>query len=304
MQKLKIINKTIITFILSFIVLINFSLAQSSGIVDTSGNSPSLVNCATSEVERPCTLDDLIVTMSATASFIITVILPVVFFYGLFMTIWPLFKGPDNPVNIAEAKSRFVKLLIGTAIVAGAYMIVRAALIAIGVNQTDNLKKAIGVNNLNSTHLNLLSFISEKAYAQEYDALGNYISNTITSYEEPASTQTQSSQGTQSSQNQTPISQTQNQNTSSSKFENPLANTSVQGVLSGIINAVTFIAILGNIYMYFRSGFLFLNGQQSSENLLRARKWLWWSIVVSLVIFGAQTIFTTIYETVKSVFTT
>ncbi len=261
---MKIFKILIALFMLLSLSSVSFAQTSNStgGLVDNSGNSVSLVDCATSKAPRPCTLDDLINTMSKTAAFIITIILPVVFFYGLFMTLWPIFKGPDNPANIAEAKSRFIKLLIGTAIVAGAYIIVKGALLAIGVNQTDTLKKVINTPPpKTSFNFDYRDFIFEKSYAQSSAA-------------------------------------------TSAGFENPLSNVTVQGILSGIINSIIFIAILGNIYMYFRAAFLFLNGQQNPGNLVKARWWFGAAVAVSLIVFGAQTIYGVVEGTIKSVFTT
>lgn len=261
------------------------SFAQPIDVVNnlagTNGETVGLVGCATSKEDRPCTLDDLIITMSKTASFIITIILPVVFFYGLFMTLWPVFKGPDNPVNIAEAKSRFIKLLIGTAVVAGAYLIVKAALVSIGVKETNTIKKVINTKtSFRSTgEINYLAFIFDKANAQGGPISGDAFNNMGTS--------------------QKPTTEA-----SGGSFQNPLENVTVQGVIGGIINSVIFIAILGNIYMYFRAAFLFLNGQQNPSNLIKARWWLGAGVAVTLIVFGAQTLYGIIEGTIKSVFTT
>lgn len=270
--------KTIIaSFLFMFITATTF--AQPIDVVNNfagkDGQTVGLVGCATSKEPRPCTLDDLISTMSKTAAFIITIILPVVFFYGLFMTLWPVFKGPDNPANIAEAKSRFIKLLIGTAIVAGAYIIVKGVLLSIGVNQTDTLQKVINTKNASAPDFNYLSFISYTAHAQSGPLSGNAFNNGGTA---AAPTVV--------------------------GFQNPLDNVTVQGVMGGIINSIIFIAILGNVYMYFRAAFLFLNGQQNPGNLVKARWWFGAAVAVSLIVFGAQTIYSIVEGTIKSVFTT
>jgi hypothetical protein len=287
--------KTIIaSFLFMFITVTTF--AQPIDVVNNfagkDGQTVGLVGCATSKEPRPCTLDDLISTMSKTAAFIITIILPVVFFYGLFMTLWPVFKGPDNPANIAEAKSRFIKLLIGTAIVAGAYVIVKGVLLSIGVNQTDTIQKVINTKNALAPHFNYLSFISGTAYAQSGPLSGNAFNNTGgTGNTGPLSGNAFNNGGTSSSP-------------TSGGFQNPLENVTVQGVISGIINSIIFIAILGNVYMYFRAAFLFLNGQQNPVNLVKARWWFGAAVAVSLIVFGAQTIYSIVEGTIKSVFTT
>ena len=280
------------------------SFAQPIDVVNnlagTNGETVGLVGCATSKEDRPCTLDDLIITMSKTASFIITIILPVVFFYGLFMTLWPVFKGPDNPVNIAEAKSRFIKLLIGTAVVAGAYLIVKGALVSIGVKETNTIKKVINTKtSFRSTgEINYLAFIFDRAYAQGGPISGNAFNNMgqpTNSNNGPISGDAFNNMGT---------SQKPSTGASSGSFQNPLENVTVQGVIGGIINSVIFIAILGNIYMYFRAAFLFLNGQQNPSNLIKARWWLGAGVAVTLIVFGAQTLYGIIEGTIKSVFTT
>jgi hypothetical protein len=224
---MKIFKTTIASFML--IMITSFSLAQPIDVVNNfagrDGQTIGLVGCATSKEPRPCTLDDLISTMSKTAAFIITIILPVVFFYGLFMTLWPVFKGPDNPANIAEAKSRFIKLLIGTAIVAGAYIIVKGVLLSIGVNQTDTLQKVINTKNASASHFNYLSFISDTAYAQSSPLSGNAFNNTGgTGSAGPLSGNAFNNGGTSSVP-------------ASGGFQNPLDNVTVQGVISGIINS-------------------------------------------------------------------
>lgn len=273
---MKIFKIIVALFMLLSFSAVSFAQTSTNGLVDKNGNSVSLVDCATSKAPRPCTLDDLINTMSKTAAFIITIILPVVFFYGLFMTLWPIFKGPDNPANIAEAKSRFIKLLIGTAIVAGAYIIVKGALLAIGVNQTDTLKKVIDTPPpKTSLNFDYRDFIFERSHAQSGPISGNAFNNGGAVASAPAG-----------------------------GFENPLSNVTVQGILSGIINFMIFMAILGNIYMYFRAAFLFLNGQQNPSNLVKARWWFGAAVGVSLVIFGAHKIYEAVEGTIKSVFTT
>lgn len=274
---MKIFKTLISGLMLLSLLSVAFAQTSAGGLVDNSGNSVSLVDCATSKAPRPCTLDDLINTMSKTAAFIVTIILPVVFFYGLFMTLWPIFKGPDNPANIAEAKSRFIKLLIGTAIVAGAYIIVKGALLAIGVNQTDTLKKVINTPPpKTSLNFDYRDFIFDRSHAQSGPISGNAFNN---------------GGGAAA-------------NAPTGGFENPLSNVTVQGIISGIINSIIFIAILGNIYMYFRAAFLFLNGQQNPGNLVKARWWFGAAVAVSLIVFGAQTIYGVVEGTIKSVFTT
>lgn len=108
------------------------------------GGETTLVTCG-NEGQAPCTLSDLFTVSNLFAEYVIKFFLPAVFFIGLFLTILPILKNPNSPENLADAKGRLIKLLIGTGIVIGAYMIVRVVLLALGVDSgSDVLQKAVG----------------------------------------------------------------------------------------------------------------------------------------------------------------
>jgi hypothetical protein len=108
------------------------------------GAITSLVTCGNTG-QDPCTLSDLFTVSNLFAEYVIKFFLPAVFFIGLFLTILPILKNPNSPENLADAKGRLIKLLIGTAIVVGAYMIVRVVLLSLGVDSgSDVLQRAVG----------------------------------------------------------------------------------------------------------------------------------------------------------------
>lgn len=108
------------------------------------GDTTVLVRCGNTG-QDPCTLSDLFTVSNLFAEYIIKFFLPVVFFIGLFLTILPILKNPNSPENLADAKGRLIKLLIGTAIVVSAYMIVRVVLLSLGVDSgSDVLQRAVG----------------------------------------------------------------------------------------------------------------------------------------------------------------
>jgi hypothetical protein len=109
------------------------------------GDTTTLVTCGNDPSQAPCTLSDLFTVSNLFAEYVIKFFLPAVFFIGLFLTILPILKNPNSPENLADAKGRLIKLLIGTGIVIGAYMIVRVVLLALGVDSgSDVLQRAVG----------------------------------------------------------------------------------------------------------------------------------------------------------------
>lgn len=109
------------------------------------GETTTLVTCGNDPTQPPCTLSDLFTVSNLFAEYVIKFFLPAVFFIGLFLTVLPILKNPNSPENLADAKGRLIKLLIGTGIVIGAYMIVRVVLLALGVDSgSDVLQKAVG----------------------------------------------------------------------------------------------------------------------------------------------------------------
>ena len=236
------------------------------------GTTTSLVNCGNSVNEAPCQLSDLFSVANLFAEYVIKFFLPVVFFIGLFLTFWPIVKNPSSGEALAEAKSRLIKLLIGTGIVVGAYVIVRTVLLALGVDSgSDVLQRAVG----GKPSMNI-PFV-ERAYA-------DYL---------PGPTGVTS--------NQNPNNKTAD-NSNSGKFNNPLDSVSVQSVVSGISNIIVYIGTLWVIYLYIRGGILFVMSQEKPDNLTKAKKSVFWATVIGICIFRAELIYTALVHTPNSLF--
>lgn len=227
-------------------------LAASTNITDyisprTEGvdsSSTSLVNCGNSG-QDPCTIDNLIELANRFGEYILKIIFPSVFFLGLFFTIYPILKDPNNPTNIAEAKRRGWKLLIGTSIMLGAYLIIKAILISIGADDNGNVfKKTVGL---------FYNNIFSHAYAAE-------------------------------------------------SFKNPLQSVSIQSILSGIFNLLAYFAIIGIIAGIVRGVILLMLGQENPDYVKRGKKWIIYTLLVALIVFGAEMIYNVISDTVGSVF--
>ena len=209
--------------------------------------SKSIVNCGnssgTEQQMKPCTIDDLFSLATNVGDYTLKVIFPVVFFLGLFFTIYPMLKDPTNPLNIAEAKSRLWKLLIGSGFMLGAYLLVRAILSSIGIKDTAVFQKTVGF--LNEGYMSV-------AYAQS--------------------------------------------------FTNPLESASVQNIMLGIINIFTFFAVIGIILGVIRGVILLMLGQENPDYVKKGKQWIIYSLLVAVVVFGAELIFDVITNTVKGVF--
>lgn len=249
---------TIFVFSLYLISMFSFlpiSYAQNKVPVakDKAGQEVSLVTCATSQNDKPCTLNDLSETFKLVGQYIIKIIFPAAFFFGIFMIVLPLLKNPNNPEYRSQAKMNLIKLVIGTLLMVGAYFIIRAVLSSLGLGQGSTiLQETVKVNPPQSFNFNII----DRAYAQK----------TIGS------------------------------------FENPLENTSVQGVLSGIINVMVYVATIGIIISIIRGVMYLVTSQENPENLKKGKTWIIWSLVCALIVFGAQTFHGMIVNTVDSVF--
>lgn len=209
--------------------------------------SKSIVNCGnssgTEQQMKPCTIDDLFSLATNVGDYVITVIFPAVFFLGLLFTVYPILKDPTNPGNIAEAKSRLWKLLIGSGFMLGAYLLVKAILSSIGIKDTAVFQKTVGF--LNEGYVSV-------AYAQG--------------------------------------------------FTNPLESVSVQNVILGVVNVLTFFAVIGIILGIIRGVILLMLGQENPEYVKKGKKWIIYSLLVAVIVFGAELIYNVIDTTVKGVF--
>ena len=101
--------------------------------------------------DKPCTLADLIVVANNVFSFILTIVFPLLIAIALFYLVYSLLRNLDNPGGIAKVKSDAKSVLIGSAILLGAWSLMRIALKLMGWK--GNLSKPLG------------SFFIEHAYA-------------------------------------------------------------------------------------------------------------------------------------------
>ncbi len=226
----------------------NVGTAFTPSATNLEGKSESIVNCGNSIGDatqtKPCTIDDLFGLATSVGDYVITVVFPAVFFIGLLFTVYPILKDPTNPGNIAEAKSRLWKLLIGSGFMLGAYLLVNAILSGIGLeNAGGKFEKVVAFLNQD--------FISV-AYAQG--------------------------------------------------FTNPLDSVSVQSVILGIVNVLTFLAVIGIILGIVRGVILLMLGQENPEYVKKGKKWIVYSLLVAAIVFGAEMIYNVIDTTVKGVF--
>jgi hypothetical protein len=221
------------------------------------GKVKSIVECGNdSSTTSRCRIDDLFDLSTKFASYIIAVIFPALFFFGLYMTLYPLIKDPDNPTNRAESRQNGMKLLIGTVFVLGAYLIVKSILVSIGLTDDKVFQKVIKTENGPVSFLGI-----EKAFAQDSKVPKN-----------------------------------------SGSFGNPLTEVTVQNVLGGIINVVTFIAVLGIIYMLIRGVMYLMLGQENPGNISKGKTWIMWGLIVAALVFGAQMILSILSNTATGVF--
>jgi hypothetical protein len=216
----------------------------SPSAMGNNGISESIVKCGNSGQE-PCRIDDLFTLASNVGNYVITIVFPAVFFLGLLFTVYPLLKDPTNPHNITEAKSRLWKLLIGTGFMLGAYLLVKAVLISIGldINTNNSFDKVISFLNTNPVNV---------AYAQN--------------------------------------------------FTNPLDSVSVQSVILGVVNILTFLAVIAIILGIIRGVILLMLGQENPDYVKKGKKWIVYSLLVAAIIFGAELMFDMINTTIKSIF--
>ncbi len=160
-------------FCLSFFVFNNINNAYAQKTVD--GAPDGIVICGRgydvkgTDVNKPCTIDDIFKQANNLAGFILKVIFPVIFFFGLFMIAWPLVNqmgGGANPASIALAKKRGGYLVVGTVFTVGAFLIIKALLSSLGYKETDTIQVPVN-SNANTSYL----FV-ERVYAEGAGPLG------------------------------------------------------------------------------------------------------------------------------------
>ncbi len=221
----------------------NFKLlAQNTA--GTNGGSVSIVTCGNDGVvENACTIDDLVGLADNIGNYVISVIFPAVFFIGLLFTIYPILKDPTNPQNLKESKGRGLKLLIGSAFMLGAYLLVKAVLSSIGVKNPNLIKGTVGIQDFLVTH----------SYAA-----GN-------------------------------------------AFSNPLDDVSIQNIILGIVNILTFAAFIGIVLGLVRGVMLLMLGQQNPEYIKKGKQWIIYTLLVAAIVFGAEMLYNIINTTVTGV---
>lgn len=84
------------------------------------------------------------------------------------------------------------------------------------------------------------------------------------------------------------------------KLQNPLDYSQIQDVLYGIGNAFVFLAIIGVVFAFVRSGFLFLGSNNNPERHKKAIFWLMVGTIAAFVIFGLQAIIEVTINTFQS----
>jgi hypothetical protein len=118
--------------------------AQGGGETGTN----TIVHCG-NPGQSACTINDIFITMNQFSGFLIKVIFPALFFFGLFMVLWPLINQFQNESANAlnTAKQRAKMLVVGSGFVIGAFLIVRAILAAFGYKDLDTIDKTTYMQN-------------------------------------------------------------------------------------------------------------------------------------------------------------
>ena len=81
-------------------------------------------------------------------------------------------------------------------------------------------------------------------------------------------------------------------------FANPLNNTSIQSILSGVVDTAVFILAVVGAYCAIRGGFgLLMYGKQNPEGLSKTKWWFIAAVGIWLLAFGGQYIISVIYNT-------
>ena len=274
------------------------------------GTTTKLVTCG-NEGQKVCQLSDLFSVANLFAEYVIKFFLPTLFFVGLFLTFWPIVKNPSSAEALAEAKGRFIKLLIGTVIVVGAYIIVRVVLLSIGVDSGSGvLQKAVGGKPSFNAPL------IERAYADYLPGPSGTVSKKANGEVCANSDECQSNNCVkdvgsiklcQAVASNNPTNTTNNNSNSGSgsgKFNNPLDSVSIQTVVAGIANVVVYLGTIGVIYLYIRGAMYLVMSQERPDNLSKGKKYIFWATVIGLCIFGAEMIYTTLVDTTNSIFKT
>ena len=252
------------------------------------GNTNGLVTCGNIE-QKACTIDDIFDTLNNFAGFILKVIFPGVFLFGIFMVAWPLINqfgsGEPNPAKNAEVKKRLKYLVIGTIFTVGAFLIVKAVLSGAGYKGVDNITNPIDNN--------ATSFIIERAYAQNSNSAGPLNSSGFGNPTNSNAPGPLNSGGFGAG----------NAKESSSLFlPNPLANVTVQDMILGIANILIYVIIVGAILGIIRGVMYLLLTQENPANLEKGKMWILRSLIAVGIALGAQLIYSIVVNTVSSVF--
>ena len=270
-QKIKRnINKACSFLLVSFVCLsmlsINVSHAEPGDqVAIIKGAESGIVICGKgNDPKDACTISKIFEQASNLAGFIIKILFPAMFFFGLFMIAFPLvniFQGEVSPEAIATAKKRGKLLLMGTVFVIGSFLIVKSILTTLDYNGADTIVNPIK-SNVNSSSSPTSYIFIEKAYAQSTGTSKDALSF----------------------------------------IPNPLKNIEVQKAMLGVANIFVFIIITLCILGIIRGVLFLLLTQENPENLERGKKWIIRSLIAAAIVLGAQLMYSLIVDTVSSIF--
>lgn len=87
----------------------------------------------------------------------------------------------------------------------------------------------------------------------------------------------------------------------SGTFSNPLENVSIQNIILGIVNLLTFFAFIGIVLGLVRGVMLLMLGQQNPEYIKKGKQWIIYTLLVAAIVFGAEMLYNIINTTVTGV---
>lgn len=138
------------------------------------GAATGLVTCG-NRGQDACKIDDIFVTLNNFSGFILKVIFPAMFIFGIFMIAMPLLnqfaEGGENPAAMQLAKKRAVMLFWGSVFTVGAFLIIKAVLAGISYTEVDQIQNTVNTSTTTSY------MIIERAYAQGADYFPNPLKN-------------------------------------------------------------------------------------------------------------------------------
>ncbi len=213
---------------------------------------------------KPCTLADLIVVANNVFSFILTIVFPLLIAIALFYLVYSLLINLDNPGGIAKVKSDAKSVLIGSAILLGAWSLMRIALKLMGWK--GNLSKPIGAIFNQSTLASASQYTSSL-----FQSLINFSQSLSQSFVYLFV-----------------------ESAYAAPFQQPLDNPDVQSAIDSVVNALTIGMAVMLVCALVYIGFRFIAYSDNPDKLKSTKKMLLIVLISGLVIFSAKFVISTL----------